>query len=153
MATYTATASQTNASGFFLNPPRYIENGVVSRSAGFTFTTSASSGDVVQMIPIPKGAQVVDVILAVGGMAAGSNVAFTVGDGNLTSRYVASASAAAGIAGGVIIRANNALGTGYSYSADDTIDVIPGTVGSMSGQMALRLTVLYQFDNATDGNG
>lgn len=152
MATYTSTACQTSSGGFFLNPPRYIENGVVARSAAFTFTTSASSGDVVQMVPVPKGALILDTQLDVGGLAAGSNVAVNVGDGNSTGRYNTSASVAAGVNGGAIFRMTNAAGGGYSYSADDTIDVIMGTVGSMSGQAVLRLTVFYSFDNASDGN-
>lgn len=154
MATYTASSCQTSAGGFFLSPPRYLENGVVSRSSQFTFTTSASAGDVVQMVPVPKGAQIVDVSLAInGGMATGSNLAFSIGDGNSASRYAGSASVAAATNGNAIFRMTNGGGLGYSYSTDDTVDVVLGTVGSMSAQMAMRLTVTYQFDNAPDGNG
>lgn len=152
MATYTASSAQTNASGFFLAPPKYNEKGVQARSAAFTFATSASSGDVVQMFGIPKGAEVLDVSLTIGGMATGSNVAASVGDGNVTNRYIASASAAAGVAGGAVLRMNTGTGAGYSYSAEDTLDVVVGTVGSMSGQMVLRLTAFYVFDQAADGN-
>lgn len=155
MATYTSTACQASASGFLLNAAKVIENGVIAKSAVFTFTTSASAGDVVQMVPVPKSAQIHDLTLAVtGGMAAGSNVAFTVGDGNSTTRYSTSQSAAAatGAGSGIFLRMNNYAGNGYSYSAEDTIDVTIGTVGSMSAQMSIRLTVLYSMDQATDGN-
>lgn len=153
MATYTSTACQTNnGGGFFLNAPKFIENGVIARSVNFTFTTSASSGDVVQMVPVPKGAVVLDVTFAVtGGHGATSNLAFTVGDGNSTTRYSTSQSGAAAVGGGFFWRMNNAAGLGYSYSAEDTIDLIPGTIGSMSAQMTVRLTVTYAMDQATDG--
>jgi hypothetical protein len=151
MAAYTSTLCQTNASGFFLQPPKYVHETVIGRSAAFTFTTSASSGDVVQMVNVPKGCQVHDVILCVnGGLATGSNLAFNVGDGNATGRYVTSGSLAAATGGGMIFRTNST--NGYSYSAEDTIDVVVGTVGSMSGQMAIRLTVFYSMDQSTDGN-
>lgn len=153
MATYTATAAQTfSNTGFFLTPPKYLEEGMVAKTSVFTFTTSASAGDVVQMLPIPKGSSILDVQLDVQGLAAGSNVAFNVGDGSSTNRFIASASAAAGIQGGAILRMNNASGGGYSYSVDDSIDVVVGTIGSMSGQAVLRLTVFYAMDQSSDGN-
>lgn len=158
MATYTSTACQTFlTSGFFTSPPKYLEEGVVAKSVQFVYGTasgglSASSGDVIQMCNVPKGCNILDVQLDVQGMATGSNVAFNVGDGNSTNRYIASASVAAAIAGGAIFRMNNAQGGGYSYSVDDTIDVVVGTIGSMSGQAILRLVVTYAMDQSTDGN-
>lgn len=147
MATFTATAAQTNASGFFLNPPRYIENGVVSRSAAFNFALAQSAGDVIQMVPIPRGAMVIDIVMAASNMG-GANFTYGVGDGNSTTRYLNSQSTSAN---GPVARPYIS-GSGYSYSADDTIDVIMQTAGSASAVGTLRLTVLYQFDNATDGN-
>src|SRR5262249_44535092 len=123
MATYTSTACQTTASGFFLNAPKYIENGVVARSAVFNFTAAQSAGDVIQMVPVPKGAQVIGVSsLHVPG-AGGAVLVWNVGDGNATARYQASVSVSAA----AIL---NTIGLGYSYSADDTIDVLMGTVAS-----------------------
>lgn len=153
MATYTSTAAATNASGFFQNPPKYIENGVVARSVSFAFTTSGSAGDIVQMVPVPRGASILDVQLDVqGGMGATSNVGFTVGDGGSQTRYLLSQTAAAILGGGALFRMNNGAGGGYSYSVDDTIDVTIGTIGSMSAQLSMRLTVLYAMDQAADGN-
>lgn len=153
MATLTSTACQTSASGFFLSPPKYIENGCIARSVNFTFAVSASAGDIVQMVPIPRGASIADVQLDVnGGMGATSNVGFTVGDGNSQTRYLTSSTAGAQTGGGALFRMNNGAGGGYSYSADDTIDVTIGTIGSMSAQLSMRLTVLYSMDQASDGS-
>lgn len=147
MATLTSTACQTSASGFFLNPPRYIENGVVARSAQYTFTAAQSAGDVIQMIPIPKGAMVIDV--AANSVVGGAAFAYFVGDGNSTQRYINSASASGT---SLLVRMNQGLGLGYSYSADDTIDIGIQTVASASAAGTIRLTVMYSFDNSTDGN-
>lgn len=147
MATFTASSAQTNASGFFLNPPRYIENGVVARSAAYTFTAAQSAGDVIQMVPIPRGAMVIDVVMSMSNMG-GANFTYGVGDGNATTRYLNSMSTSAN---GQVTRPFIA-GGGYSYSTDDTIDVIMQTAGSASAVGTIRLTVMYSFDNAGDGN-
>lgn len=143
MATLTSTACQTSSAGFFLNPPKYIQDGVIARSAVFTKTAAESAGDVIQMVPIPKGAQVHDVNLTftLGGGATTINV----GDGNSTGRYAASLST--NIA--VVQRAN--AGIGYSYSTDDTIDIVIGTATSASAVGSYRLTVFYSMDQSTDG--
>lgn len=143
MATLTASSCQTSSGGFFLSPPRYIENGVVARSAIYNFTVAQSAGDVVQMIPIPKGALILDVQLlpSLGGVTFAANV----GDGNSGTRFIVSATANA-------VVARNTTGLGYSYSADDTIDVTMVTIGSGSAAGSIRLSVMYSFDNAPDGN-
>lgn len=145
MAVLTSTACQTSASGFFLNPPRYIENGVVARSAVFTFTAAQSVGDVIQMVPVPKGAMIIDAVVAPN--IGGANFTFGLGDGNSVSRFGASLSTSGATA---MVRAN--AGSGYSYSADDTIDIQIQTATSASAAGSIRLTVTYSFDNATDGN-
>jgi len=144
MATFTSTACQTSSGGFFLNPPRYIENGVVARSASYTKTAAESAGDVYLMCPVPKGAQIVDVILQP--TMGGGSVTMNCGDAGSATRY-GSLSCAASIA------VHAAAGVGYSYSVDDSIKLTVGTATSASAVGSFRLTVLYQFDNATDGNG
>jgi hypothetical protein len=145
MATFTSTACQTSASGVFLSPPKYIETGVIGRSALYTITTAASQGDIVQMIPIPRGAAIIDVAVLV---LAPVSMTYTlaVGDGNSATRYIASAT------GGTqtIIRASS--GVGYSYSAEDTIDVSWTVIGSASISSSVRLSVLYAMDQSQDGN-
>lgn len=144
MATFTTSSAQTNAGGFFLNPPRYIENGLVARSASYTKTAAESAGDVYLMLPIPKGAQMVDLILQP--TMGGGSVTMNVGDAGSATRY-GSLSCAASIA------VHAASGIGYSYSVDDTIKMTVGTATSASAVGSFRLTAIYQFDNAPDGNG
>lgn len=147
MATFTSTACQTSASGFFLNPPKYIENGVIARSAIFTFGLAQSAGDVIQMVPVPKGAVVHDVI-PVFLPGATANVTYGVGDGGSAGRYLNSFSTSGN---GAVARLLTA-GLGYSYSAEDTIDITIQTAGSASAGGTVRLTVLYSMDQATDGS-
>lgn len=144
MATLATSACATNSSGFFLNPPRYIENGVVARSAQYTFNPAESAGDVLQMIPIPKGAMVIDTQFQVNGHT-GGNGTLQVGDGNSAARYSTNSYSVSAV--GRMVQ-----GLGYSYSADDTIDVTFSAVTTGTAVGTIRLTVLYSFDNATDGN-
>ncbi len=165
-ATYTSTACQTTAGGFFLNPPKYIENGVVARSAVITVPWSASNTAVAQMVPVPKGCQIVDVILAWDTAGTTTQFTFNVGDGNATGRYITSISATgSGVAHagyGVAYASATQMqaitltqgGIGYSYSAEDTIDIFATAVASGSTTPAgtVRLTVLYSMDQSTDGS-
>lgn len=151
MATYTASAAQTNASGFFLQPPRYNEKGVQTRSVEFNManvTTAQSAGDVIQMIPVAKGAVLLDLnVLA--SSPAGLSLTLAVGDGNNTSRYAVSQSANASTS--TVFRAG--AGIGYSYSAEDTIDIKITTATSATLTGTVRLTAFFTFDNAPDGAG
>jgi len=145
MATYTATAAQTNASGFFLHPPKYNEKGVQAMSVQFTFTTSQSAGDVIQMIPVMKGTQVHDVMVSTSGFTGGL-ATLGIGDGNSTKRFGSASVSAANS-----IRPTQ-FTIGYSYSADDTIDILFDAVSTATATGTVRLTVFFSFDQAQDGN-
>lgn len=146
MATFTTSACQTSSSGFFLSPPKYIENGLIARSAAYTFTAAQSAGDVIQMIPVPKGAQVIDVRATPSNMG-GVNFTFGIGDGGSTTRYANSLSTSANGAVAML----SVPGVGYSYSVDDTVDIIMQTATSASAAGTIRLTVLYTMDAGTGG--
>lgn len=139
MATFTASAA---------NVAKYIENGVVCRSCIWTFSAAAASvGDVVQMVRVPNGAHIIDVMVIPDFNAASATFAVNVGDGNSAARYVASATADV-----TVIHATGAS-IGYSYSAEDTIDIVVATAASASTGATVRVTVLYAMDQCTDGVG
>lgn len=145
MATLTSTACQTSGSGFFLNPPKVIENGVIARTALYNFVLAQSAGDVIQMVPIPKGAFIIDVDTQFTPGAGGPVLTWLVGDGNATNRYQASVSAT------LATLQRNTGGHGYSYSAEDTIDILIGAVASATAAGSVRLTVTYAMDQSTGG--
>lgn len=157
-ATYTASAAQT-VNGFFINPPKYIENGMVLRSCSIPIPFSASNTCTIQMMPIPKGAQVYDLMFAWD--TAGTTTQFTasIGDNGSVGRYLTSGSFTAS----GVLRLGGAAGSaisgpyanfGYSYSADSVLQLTVTAVASGSTTPAgnLRLSVLYTMDQSTDGN-
>lgn len=139
MATLTATAAQATVQA------KYIENGVIARTCQYTFAAAQSAGDVIQMVKVPTGAHVHDVIANWAGLGGGA-LTVTIGDGNSATRY--SGSLSTNVA--AVTRAT--AGVGYSYSAEDTIDIVVGTATSATAGVTCRLTVLYSMDQAQDGN-
>lgn len=104
--------------------------------------TAAATNDVFEMIKVPKGAVIYDVILAAGNVDSGTALVMTVGDGGDTDRYITLSTI--GQAGG-IARMNNQVGSGYTYTADDSIDILvtTGATGIETGSPVVTLTVMY----------
>lgn len=132
MATLTTLRSGSGAAR------KAIHAGANSVSVIYSLTGSFSAGDVLQLVKIPAGAVVHDVIcnFQFTGLFVG-----TVGDSVSTGRYIASVSMTAQ----GIVRAN--AGIPYSYSADDVLqlNVNAVTTGTISGWIGV--TVLYNMDN------
>lgn len=79
---------------------------------------SLSNGDVIQMVKVPAGALVADIKTSCLLSGQGS---FNVGDGVSTARYIAGALAS--VSAGIAVM--NAQGfVPYTYSTDDTIDIV-----------------------------
>jgi hypothetical protein len=161
--TFTSTACQTfGTTGFFMNPPKYIDQGMIIKSATFNFgapyaSVSATAGAVIQMVPVPKGCQVHDVILQWDALGGGVYTV-TVGDTGNASRYIGSTS----VTGSAVTRMGTNLsgvvatslqngGMGYSYSAETTINITVGTGTNATATGALRLSVIYSMDNNQKG--
>lgn len=132
MATITATAASTNVS------PRVIHAGLYSITGG-PFTLSPSAGDVIQMLKVPAGFAVKE-LLVIGNAA--STVAYQVGDGFDPNRWLsASALAVLPIRMGAGLAAA-ADTTRYTYSANDTIDITIDTVASPTASATITLTLI-----------
>lgn len=146
MATLTASAAQS------VVPAKYAVNGVISRvvsySLGATANPNLSTGDVIQMVRVPAGAVVLDVRVVVDQLS-GGNYTITVGDGNSAGRYYGSLST--GSTSAVFTQTNAAFvpsSIGYSYSAEDTIDITVGTATTATASGVVRLAISYTLDNA-----
>lgn len=123
--------------------------GIVSVTSKYSLTAALVINDVIQMVKIPKGAVIQEVILAAGDLDTASSPAIKliVGDGDDTDRFIKDASGISTIAqGGGVARMNNQVGAGHQYAADDTIDVkvdTAPTTGTTSGD--ITLTVIYSM--------
>lgn len=113
-------------------------------SATFNLTAALALNDVIEMVKIPAGAVIHDVILSSTDLDTSTGVVLDVGDGSVTDRFIDGATI--GQASGVA-RLNEVGGHLYEYTADDTIDVLvqvaPSGTAATSG--SIKLTVIYQM--------
>lgn len=114
----TVTSNQTSAGV----QPKGLRVGLVATTAVYSPNGSMSSGDVIQMVKVPQNSQVVSVATFCALQGQGS---YIVGDGVSTSRYIAatllSVSGGAAIFPAVAATLNYVP---YTYSTDDTIDIV-----------------------------
>jgi hypothetical protein len=141
MATLTASAAQANV------PAKYAINGDITRVVSYTVAAALSAGDIIQMLKVPPGANVVAVSLYTDLFGGGNATITGVGDGGSANRYLGSASTSSSLAAALVI-AGNGSGLGYSYSVEDTVDITIGTVTSASAVGKFTLRVTYTLDNA-----
>lgn len=136
MATFT---SPRLASGKHTQSVHAGMNSVIgSFSAG---GVAVSAGDVVQMVRIPAGATIHSVRYS-GGLCEGSTC--IVGDGGVTNRYAATASASSI---SLVTDCMALEGHGYTYTADDTIDITYDAAASPTALGVVTLEVTYSMAN------
>lgn len=121
--------------------------GVCSVTGTYTFSAAWVDEDVCQLVPIPAGATILDVIMAVPALTDQADAVWAVGDGDGAERFITGATAGQSSAGGVV-RLNAPLGHNYKYTVDDTIDfhitTVPGATAVTDGDISL--TVIYTMD-------
>lgn len=118
--------------------PKALRVGVVSIVSTFSLNASLSTGDVIQMLKVPVNARIVDGYLVYASNGQGS---LTVGDGIDTDRYISAVAVSSGL---TATQRFNALPAPYTYSADDTVDVvISASAQPSSGAIYLVVTVEY----------
>lgn len=132
----------------------------------FTTDGGGAINDVIQMVPIPKGARIIDILVEWPATFDGA-ATFDVGDGDNDDRFMAAISNATNagrlsLFGGFsnaaeIDEAINASGLGYLYTADDTIDITCEGGAAATGDyfdMCVLYTVEGGFnDDEGDYNG
>jgi hypothetical protein len=132
MATKTATKA---AAGI---QPKGLSVGLVAVTSTYSLNTTFSTGDVIQMVKVPKGGTLIYVSIVGKSTGVGSVI---VGDEISTSRYIA---ATAVSANAVQVVCNSAL-VPYTYSVDDTIDIVcSASVATVGG--AFILTAIFAMD-------
>lgn len=135
--------------------PRTPHSGVVSVTESYSVPASGdgtAAGDVIQMVKIPKGATVLEVILTSEDLDtdASPTVVLDVGDGDDADRYIDGSDI--GQAGGVArlgsgVAAATTDGLIHTYDAEDTIDVTVATAGTTKAAGVITLTVLYTLED------
>lgn len=130
----TKTANQASAGV----QPKALRVGLVNVVATYSLDQSLSNGDVVQMLKVPVGARLVDGYLIYASSGQGSLI---VGDGVDTDRYITQTAISAGVTATVRF---NGIPAPYSYSTDDTIDVmISASAPPSTGAIYLVAQVEY----------
>jgi len=108
---------------------------VLCRSA--SFTGKPGNGDVLQMIPVPKGAMVVGYDLIWEALAASTTV--KIGDGDDDDRYAGTTAHTVTAAG-----AAHGVAQGYLYTADDTIDITFGGA-AQAADKTVKMNLYYKI--------
>jgi len=99
-------------------PDHSVPAGIVlSRTGTYLATAALDANSIIQMVPIPKGAQVLDIILKTS--ALGTARTIDVGDGGDIDRFVDGGDAS----GAALFRLSAVAGLNHEYTADDTIDI------------------------------
>ena len=119
-------------------------------TSSYSITANPTANDYLQMVPVPKGAKIVDVILTSTDIDTNGTptVAMTVGDQDGTpsdNRYITTSTI--GQAGGVA-RLNAQGGHLYTFAADGTIDVKFTTASATFASGTITMTVIYTTDAA-----
>lgn len=108
MATYKGTAAVDGAQA------KYLHEGTITVKSTFTWTATASVGDVLQMVKVPYGAIIDDIVVySTGGDHA------DIGDGGSANRFKDSSSALTTMHSLRVEGVGTAVG--YQYSASDAV--------------------------------
>lgn len=147
---------QSNAVKSGIMPDHGVPAGaVLSRVAQYVVPTGGhAADDKIEMVPMPAGAIVLDVLLEWAALASGATLTVNAesdADGFFSAVVATNAgriSLFGGVANGAEIdEGPNAEGLGYIFTADDTIDVTLGTAGAAAADV-LTMAVLYTMSGS-----
>lgn len=104
--------------------------------------------DVIQMVKVPKGARVFELILTVTDLDTSTGIVIDVGDGDDPDRYIDGTTI--GQTGGTVRLGSGIVNNSpaYTYTADDTIDILiqVAATGTAATTGTLTLAVGYTTD-------
>jgi len=134
MATLTATAAAANAQAV------YNVTGATTRVVFYTHNVALSAGDVIQMLKVPNGAQITNIGISAISFSAGV-VTANIGYGGDVSAFGATV-----VLSGSAIALSTTMtgrGLGYSFSAEDTIDIQVAAISAPPATATIALLVSY----------
>lgn len=104
-------------------------------------TGGLSADDVIEMVPIPEGAQILDIVLHADNGTA--SLVIDVGDGDDVDRYLDGVDGSAAVIASLSADGDVAASpVGHTYSADDTIDITLLAAGATATHV-YTMTVTY----------
>ena len=136
MATYTS-----NACASTVQPRSGI--GLQSFTHKHTVATALVASDIVQLVPVPLGACIQEIIISCDA-SLGSTLTAELGDDGDTDRFIASATFAQGAAQ-TATRLTAVAGHGYVYTADNTIDLKINTAAAGTTGAIITTTIIYSM--------
>ena len=107
--------------------------------------------DIIQMVKVPSGATVTELVLSVDDLDSGTAILLDVGDGDDDDRYILGSTI--GQAGGTVrlgsgvVSTSGANALNYTYTAEDTIDIHVDTAPSGSGVGTVAIAVTYTMQS------
>jgi len=118
-----AVTVQSNAVKAGTMPDQNAPAGMVlCRTETYTETSERDANSVVEMIPVPKGAQILDIQVYIADAGAGRTC--DIGDGDTADRYFDGLDVASGpLRKSLVPDGDAAYIAPYEYTEDDTIDV------------------------------
>ena len=129
--------------------PELTKAGVrLTRSAKYTPSAVLSTGDVIQMIPIPKDAMILDMTYQIKAGAFNSDATIDIGDGDDADRFFDGVSTSTAVVKTLRANGENA-GVHYQYTAADTIDAKVLSSG-LTTNASIYLTVDYKLISTID---
>lgn len=137
MTTYYSTAVTAG------NMPDYAKAGVVlCRSAAYKPSAALATGAVIQMLPVPAGAKILDISLKT--VANGTAGKISIGDANSSARFFAATAITNALKTSLTTSYGAAAGMNYTYSSADTIDVTV-TAGKWATANTITMNVFYKM--------
>jgi len=151
MATLTATPADTGSQ------PRAIHAGANVARGVYSLSADIANGDVLQMVKVPNGAVIDDVVIA-RTSETGLVVGWVCGDGDDTDRFIRSAiTSLTADAGGALSRLDSPVGLGYRYNfsdavvqPEDTVDIVISSVSGGGSLGHITCEVTFHLDEAAD---
>lgn len=134
MATFTTTKT---AAG--VQPRGDVD--LTSVTGEFAVPSGFATNDVVQMVKVPKGATIQEIIIS-SSAGVGATANLSVGDTGNAARYVASTA----FTSASLARLGVHAGHGFVTTADGTIDVTAVSIATPTAGTVIRLTAIYTMN-------
>jgi len=118
------------------------------RTGEYAATAALDANSIVQMVPVPKYAQILDIQLYIGDSGEGRT--FDVGDGGLVDRFFDGLDPSGGpIRKSLVPDGDAAYIENYEYTADDTID-IKWLGDTLENAQKLYMNVFYKMGDTIE---